>query len=186
MRDAQLLAAVEALLHNTVVVMPTGTGKTLVASAVMRCISELNPQRSCVMVVDRIPLVHQQRDALVLDTGMLVLPLCSENKTAQKVKKWVDNFYDAVVVTAGTLVGLLEEGVVSIDRFSVLVFDECHHATGLHDYSTILAKVRLVPPASRPRLLGLSASPFSCTTFEDAAQSMAKLREQFLQATICR
>lgn len=184
-RSYQKQAYVECLLQNTVLVMPTGTGKTLVAALVMHCFCQLNPNRTAVMVVDRVPLVFQQKEALTRDTGMRVLGLCGENKTEARVSRWLDGFYDAVVITAGCFVSLLECNTVIIDMFSVIVFDECHHASGNHHYTTILQRINSYAGSNQPRVIGLSASPFDCKSFDIAQKSMKILREQFIDARYC-
>jgi len=71
-RRAQVEAYLEALQRDCIVVMPTGFGKTLIASMVMRKLSQLNPTKVAVMIVDRIPLVFQQAKAIEMDTGVRI------------------------------------------------------------------------------------------------------------------
>ncbi|KAJ1397805.1 hypothetical protein B484DRAFT_257615, partial [Ochromonadaceae sp. CCMP2298] len=61
-REAQVRAYIEGLLRDCVVVLPTGCGKTLIASLLMARFRTLNPAKLVVMVVDRIPLVYQQAE----------------------------------------------------------------------------------------------------------------------------
>ena len=42
---------------------------------------QLNPTRMGVMLVDRVPLVFQQADAITDDTNLSVVRICGENKT---------------------------------------------------------------------------------------------------------
>jgi hypothetical protein len=185
-KPCQQLAYVETLIRDTIVVMPTGSGKTLAASLVMHRFSRLNRLRTAVMVVDRVPLVFQQQVAIRRDTGMTVLPICGENKTRRKVAQWVDCAIDAVVVTAGCLNVLLDEGSLSLDMFSVIVFDECHNAIGDHTYSSLLAKLSCMGHQSRPRIMGLSASPFKCDSFRGALSAKESLSRRFLGASYCQ
>lgn len=56
----QVEALAWSLVSNAIVVLPTGTGKTLVASLFLARMAHLNPGRMVAMIVDRIPLVQQQ------------------------------------------------------------------------------------------------------------------------------
>ena len=59
-RDYQIECFVEALQQDVVGVLPTGAGKTLIASMLLRRMKELNPEKMGLFIVDRIPLVFQQ------------------------------------------------------------------------------------------------------------------------------
>lgn len=41
----------------------------------------------CIQVVDRIPLVFQQSSAIARDTGLRMLPLCAETRTAWRLTR---------------------------------------------------------------------------------------------------
>ncbi|KAF0722904.1 hypothetical protein AaE_009915, partial [Aphanomyces astaci] len=127
-RPTQVCGFVEALLRDILVVMPTGSGKTLVAAMVMQRMRQLNPTRLAIMVVDRIPLVFQQGAAIEADTNLRVCCLCGENKTQATVQRLRHNHFDALVVTAGLLVEAAAKGELDPTAASVVVFDECHHA----------------------------------------------------------
>ena len=69
-----------------------------------------------------------------------------------------------------------------LEDVSLLVFDEAHHATGDHPYAQIMhSHYHQLPPTSRPRILGLTASPV--ITSRQAAAMIAKL-ESVLAARI--
>ena len=68
----QFLAFVRGLIRNTIIILPTGFGKTFIASLIMKRIHMKNPLRTAVMLVDRIPLVQQQARAISQDTGMVI------------------------------------------------------------------------------------------------------------------
>ena len=56
----QVECFVEALQQNLIAVLPTGAGKTLIASMWLKRMKELNPEKMGLFVVDKIPLVKQQ------------------------------------------------------------------------------------------------------------------------------
>ena len=48
----------------------------------------------------------------------------------------------------------------SMDRFNLVVIDECHYASGNHSYRLLMDKFyHPLPKDKRPRILGLTASP---------------------------
>ena len=59
-RDYQIQCFVEALQKDLVAILPTGAGKTLIASMLLKRMKELNPNKMGLFIVDRIPLVYQQ------------------------------------------------------------------------------------------------------------------------------
>ena len=74
----------------------------------------LNPNHMAVMLVDRIPLVFQQGQAIMNDTGIRVCSMCSENRTTKRVKQLHDGTYDALVITAGAFLELINREQVKV------------------------------------------------------------------------
>ena len=80
----QVECFVEALRQNLIAVLPTGAGKTLIASMWLKRMKELNPEKMGLFVVDKIPLVKQQAKvtfaSYISNTrglGALRAPTCS-------------------------------------------------------------------------------------------------------------
>ena len=176
-RDYQITAYIEALQRDLILVLPTGCGKTLVASIAAARMKILNPGHMVLFLVDRIPLVFQQGESISIETHLNVCSLTSEYNTNLKRRKLTQGVYDLLVSTAGAFLSL--KGYLSIDRFCYVIFDECHHATKQHDYKVILDEIKLCPPHNRPRVLGLTASP-PCSQ-----ELLKKFRETFCDAPIC-
>lgn len=69
-----------------------------------------------------------------------------------------------------------------------MVMDECHYATGNHNYATILKKYyHSLPENARPRILGLTASPLinvSWQTNEEQLQSLLTNFEKLMDARL--
>lgn len=59
-RPYQIECFVESLQRDLVAVLPTGAGKTLIASMLLKRMRQLNPKKMGLFIVDRIPLVFQQ------------------------------------------------------------------------------------------------------------------------------
>ncbi|CAK0821156.1 unnamed protein product [Prorocentrum cordatum] len=178
-RSYQIEAFVEALSRNVIVVIPTGGGKTLVASMILARMRRLNRDHMGLFVVDRIPLVFQQAVAIAAETGLRVCKLCSENRTKATIHELNDGAFDLLVVTGGSLREMLRRSELSLEVFSVVVFDEAHHATGEHCYAGLLEAIRAVPRSRRPRLVGLTASPCSAQTTKQAGDRLQLLQDRF-------
>lgn len=80
----------------------------------------LNPFRMAVMLVDRIPLVFQQGQALMEDTRLRVCRLCSENRTKRSVAKLHDGSFDVLVITAGSFLEMLNRKQLQV--FSEIIY----------------------------------------------------------------
>ena len=58
-RDYQLLSFIDSMLSDVILVMPTGSGKTLVSSMLLSRMAKENPSHLGLFLVNRIPLVFQ-------------------------------------------------------------------------------------------------------------------------------
>ena len=181
-RDYQITACIEALQNDLVLVLPTGYGKTLVASMTAARMKRLNPHFMVLFIVDRIPLVFQQAESISTDTHLNVCPITSEFNTNLKRKHLNQGYYDVLVSTAGAYLALERE--VKISKFCLVVIDECHHATKSHDYVILLKMIGKCDP--RPRVLGLTASPPSTKgNVISTKTELDKFRKVFFDAPIC-
>ena len=185
-RDYQITAYIEALQRDFVLVLPTGYGKTLVASLATARMKKLNPDSMVLFLVDRIPLVFQQAESISTDTHLRVCPITSESNTNLKRRQLNQGYYDVMVSTSGAYLAL--ERDVNITKFCLIIFDECHHATKSHDYVLLLKLIREHFPEdlNRPRVLGLTASPPSTKGNENLTkQLLDDFKEIFFNAPIC-
>ena len=176
-RDYQIIAYIEALQRDMILVLPTGCGKTLVSSLVAARMKSLNPNYMVLFLVDRVPLVFQQGESISISTHLNVCSLSSESNTNMKRRKLNQGVYDVLVATAGAFLALTN--CVGIERFCYVVFDECHHATKQHDYTKVLERIGKCDPNNRPRVLGLTASP------QTTKLQLEEFRRTFFDAPIC-
>eukprot|EP00755_Sulcionema_specki_P031013 Sspe_Gene.95706::Locus_68020_Transcript_1_1_Confidence_1.000_Length_7047::g.95706::m.95706/K11699/RDR, RDRP; RNA-dependent RNA polymerase len=153
----QLQGFVECMLRDTVVVMPTGAGKTLVSAMVLSRMARINPKLMGLVVVDRIPLVFQQSDVVERESGLSVEALCGATITPKKVERVAKREADVLVGTADLVWNLVEGKKVPLTLFHTIVVDECHHAKGAHSFARLLGAVRSL--RHPPRIVGLTASP---------------------------
>ena len=98
----QLPVRLEPYMHNLYLL---GAGKTMVAAKVAQCYAERDSRKIVIMVVDRINLVFQQVDAILLSNSVLVFnPLRSDR---QMHLTWTPTYKsaDSVVSPVLTITG---------------------------------------------------------------------------------
>ncbi len=136
---------------NTLVVLPTGLGKTLIA---LMLIKERMKKGRCLFLTPTKPLAKQHYESV-----MAVLGLTEENValvTGEIPPKKRKDMYntDVIISTPQTVRNDILKGVTSPD-FSLIIFDEAHRAVGDYAYTTIAKKAG----GDDALFVGLTASP---------------------------
>ena len=150
-RGYQRSMAQSCLGTSTLLVLPTGLGKTVVA---LRVAAEVLHERGgkVLFLAPTKPLVVQiasyLRDHLV---GMTVDIMTGENRPEQRKAIW--NGSNVIVATPQSVANDLDNGVFDLDGASLLVFDEAHRAVGNYAY------VRVAMRNHGALVLGMTASP---------------------------
>ena len=151
LRRYQLRAVQLALQQDLIVVLPTGAGKTLIATAVMDV--EAAQGRRSLFLVPTCLLVRQQAAAVRRETGLSVAEFQGGSSAPSAPFQ--------VLVATPTAFSALQAANSAFGylTFGRVVFDEIHHAVKKHPYIQILSQLNQLPwKAAAPRLLGLSAS----------------------------
>ncbi|KAH8681172.1 RNase3 domain-containing protein [Xylariales sp. PMI_506] len=186
-REYQVELFERAKEKNTIAVLPTGSGKTLIAAMLIRhfieqeLISRGNNQapRISFFLVDKIALVHQQFKVLSCNLdhnvarfhGDLIGSMSTEEYWKQQLEQNM-----VIVCTAEILHVLLLRGYLRMEQINLMVFDEAHHAKKNHPYATILKEFYAElknDDCRRPRIMGMTASPVDANT--DIALAAAQL-----------
>ncbi len=157
-REYQQRIAEAASQANTLVVLPTGLGKTLIALLVARARLEKFPKGKVVVLAPTKPLVLQHHNSfkniLSLEPKDIAL-LTGENPPEERSYLWRRSRF--VFATPQTVRNDVRHGRVDLNDVILLVFDEAHRC--VKDYSyTEVAKV-YKETAWTPLILGLTASP---------------------------
>ncbi len=141
--------------HNTLVVLPTGLGKTAIALRVIADALHREPARSVLFLAPTRPLViqHGHSVARSLDVPPPVV-LTGSIPPAKRAALLTPG--QVVVATPQVIANDLETGGLQLDRFSLIVFDEAHRAVGDYPYVRI---GRLNQAGPRARVLAMTASP---------------------------
>ncbi|MBO3755428.1 MAG: DEAD/DEAH box helicase, partial [Candidatus Brockarchaeota archaeon] len=155
-REYQVKIAKSCLNGNTLVCLPTGLGKTLIALLATAEMLRLKPQSKVIFLSPTRPLVLQH-----LNTFRKILALNPWEMEAvtgsiapnQRVNLWNKK---VVFSTPQVLMNDLLTGKADLSQVSMIIFDEAHRAVGDYAYTFIAER------ASGERgvlLLGLTASP---------------------------
>ncbi|KAI5574688.1 hypothetical protein BDE02_10G160800 [Populus trichocarpa] len=167
-RSYQLEALEQALKQNTIVFLETGSGKTLIATMLLRSYAHLlrKPSRFiAVFLVPEVFLVRQQAGVVRMHTdlnvGMYWGDMGIDFSHAATWKQEIDK-HEVLVMTHQILLNGLRQGYFKLDFIKVLIFDECHHARGNHPYACIMTEFfhRELRSGHHdlPRIFGMTAS----------------------------
>jgi ERCC4-related helicase len=153
----------QALDANTMVILPTGLGKTAVALLVAA--SRLyNEGGKVLMLAPTKPLVEQhlrffERYLLVKSpSGPEVSPFAmftGEAPPDERTGEW--NHAVVVLATPQVIKNDVIAGRYSLQDISLLIVDECHRATG--NYAYVFLAQRYLATSEKPLLLAMTASP---------------------------
>lgn len=149
-----------AVQKNTLVVLPTGLGKTSIALMLGAHRLQQYPDSKIMVLAPTKPLAEQHLHTMqrFLDIPEEEIVLFTGTVTP---KKRAAMFKEAKVIIS-TPQGLENDVIsnrISMKDISLMVFDEAHRATG--DYSYVWLAKRYDQQARFPRILGLTASPGS-------------------------
>ncbi len=151
-REYQVSVAAEILdsMDNTLVVIPTGLGKTAIGVMVL---SELVDEGRAVFLAPTVPLVNQHARFIDRATrGLDVKALTGKVRPERRKVEWKKS--DVVVATPHVIRNDIIEGRIDPDEASVVVFDEAHRAVGGYPYVYVSKEFNCLK-------VGLTASPGS-------------------------
>ncbi|MCI4330936.1 MAG: DEAD/DEAH box helicase [Thermoplasmata archaeon] len=144
-----------AVGRNTLVVLPTGLGKTAIA---LRTIAEFllrDPTRSILFLAPTRPLVVQHARS-VETTLFAPEPLVLTGSISPARRQELLHPPQVVVATPQVVGNDLASAEFDLSKFSLIIFDEAHRAVGDYPYVTIGRANRDGPDA---RVLAMTASP---------------------------
>ncbi len=161
-REYQLTVAMRALDANTLVVLPTGLGKTAVALIVAA--SRLyNEGGKILMLAPTKPLVEQH---LRFFENLLLLPgntgekpgftmFTGETPGEQRTTEWERS--TVIFATPQVIKNDILAGRYSLKDVTLMIIDECHRAVGNYAYVFLAEQYR--NQAKNGRILAMTASP---------------------------
>lgn len=157
-REYQKKIAEIATSVNTLVVLPTGLGKTIIAIMVTAGMLEKHPGSKVMVLAPTRPLVLQHRRAfgegLKLPEGSMAA-LTGTVDPGEREVLWMKS--RVIFATPQTVYNDVRQGRVSLRDVALAVFDEAHRS--VRDYTYTKLATAYKETALRPLILGLTASP---------------------------
>jgi len=151
----------KAIEKNTLVVLPTGLGKTYVGAMVAAHRLENSPGKILFMAPTR-PLVEQHcsmwRNIFNLDASLFQV-FTGKTLPEKREKEYRDAEF--IFATPQVVQNDIISGRIGLAEFALLIFDEAHRASGDYPYGFISEKY--VDAGGNPHILALTASPGSST-----------------------
>ena len=155
-REYQLEISLSAYKKNTLVVLPTGLGKTVIALLVISKKLGGNQKDKILFLAPTKPLVVQHSSFLRENLkNNPVAVLTGEIKPAQREEIWSKN--QVIVATPQIVENDLLSKKLSLKNVSLIVFDEAHHAIGNYPYVFISQMYKI--QRDNKLVLALTASP---------------------------
>lgn len=155
-RDYQVNIANSIKSKNSVVVLPTGLGKTVIALLSIADSMINNPQKTCMILAPTRVLVHQHYEFLInsLDLSKTEISVITgEDNLNKRQTKWQNQI---VCATPQILKLDIDRGIIDLKQFSIVIFDEVHRAVG--DYAYVPIANSLYSVNTNILLHGMTAS----------------------------
>lgn len=150
-RRYQIAAARACMRENTLVILPTGMGKTTVALIVAAEV--LGNGGKVLMMAPTKPLVDQHAQFFGEFLEGHTIGLCNGNMSPEK-RTDVLLASDMVISTPQCIANDLREGNYGLTSFGLVIYDEAHKAVGNYAYVEVAKHV-----PNRTIQMGMTASP---------------------------
>lgn len=160
-RDYQFNIIKTCLQTNTLVCLPTGLGKTMIASIIMYNFHKWFEGKIFFFAPTK-PLISQQKISFIklfpsLKNIVIEINGLISNKKREELYIEKKIFF----LTPQTLDNDLKLFLIQKEKISLLIFDEAHKAQKNYAYTTIINKLYEQNSKNKFRIIGLSASPGS-------------------------
>ncbi|SCU91444.1 LAMI_0E05930g1_1 [Lachancea mirantina] len=156
-RDYQFEIVRKALFENVICAIPTGTGKTFIASAVMLNFFRWTKNAKIIFTAPTRPLVAQQIQACLGVTGIPYedTAILLDKSRKNRVEIW--NSKRVFFTTPQVIENDLKRGVLNPKDVVCLVIDEAHRARGAYSYVEVIKFMDRFNTSYR--ILALTATP---------------------------
>jgi Fanconi anemia group M protein len=159
-RDYQRRFVEKALEANTLAVLPTALGKTVIAELVAAELLHRHPGCRILFMAPTKPLALQHRESVLKHLKLREDEVAAvTGETAARASVWSNSRVRFVTATPQTVWNDYRNGLVRLEEFALLVFDECHRSRSRYAYTRLAEEyIRRCP---YPLILALTASPGS-------------------------
>lgn len=156
-RDYQVKLGQIASQQPTLLVLPTGLGKTMIALLAILRVLDAEPTKKILVLAPTKPLVEQHGRAFEAHLEAIqVATFTGETDPDARTRAWT--YARIVCATPQVIENDLVRGLRDLKDVALIVYDEAHRATGNYAYVFIARRYR---DAGGKHALGLTASPGS-------------------------
>ena len=168
LRNYQEKTLGEIIDKNSFIVLPTGAGKTIIAVALSAI--KLSMGKVLIMAPTK-PLVAQHKKSFdnFFDNSELIGLVDGTIKSELRKNIWLES--DLIIATPQTVLSDLEKKYFDLEKFSLIVFDEAHRASGNYAYSKLMEYIE------KSQILAMSASPATDKERLDELKSILKIEK---------
>lgn len=193
-RPYQAILEEIASSKNTIIHLPTGSGKTFIAQ---RLIKKFRNQlkkpwgeggKRSFFLVNTVPLVNQQKNVIEM---MCPVDGVGAYSSEDGVDYWKKADWDSelarnqvIVMTSQILSDMLTHAYIRIEDINLIIFDECHHAVEDHPMRVIMKHFLNCKAHEQPRVLGLTATLLNGNVSISKIEETLKQLENTFHATI--
>jgi len=144
--------------RNSLIVLPTGLGKTIVGILLVSEALEKYPESKIIILAPTRPLVSQHKasceDFLNIDSNLIT---SFTGKISPEKRILLFNNSKIIVSTPQVIKNDVERGRYDLKHVSLIIFDEAHRTRGNYAYCFI--STEYLNTCQDPLILGLTASP---------------------------
>ena len=150
-RDYQINLAEQAKTENSLIILPTGLGKTTIALHVIAdCLTKR--KGGILFLAPTRVLVNQHYEFLKKTVRLDDIALITgEDLMAKRKKLWINSI---ICATPEIVRNDIIRKLVDVNQFSLVIFDEAHRAVGDYAYATIAEQLNI----DSTRILGMTAT----------------------------
>jgi Fanconi anemia group M protein len=150
-RDYQINLAQQAKTENSLVVLPTGLGKTTIALHVIA--DYLSKRKGGILFLAPTRVLVNQHYEFLKKTVRLddITLITGEDLLAKRKKLWINSI---ICATPEIVRNDIVRKIVDVNQFSLVIFDEAHRAVGDYAYATIAEQLNI----DSTRILGMTAT----------------------------
>ena len=156
-REYQINIAKSALKENSLVVLPTGLGKTIIALILIAEQLSKNNKKILFLAPTK-PLVSQHaqflKEFLTINPEEITV-FTGEISPSKRTNLWENS--KIIVSTPQVIENDLLSKKINLENFSLIIFDEAHHAVG--EYSYVFISEIYKQQGKERLILGITASP---------------------------
>jgi Fanconi anemia group M protein len=181
-RIYQQVLYAESMKSNTLIILPTGMGKTIVMVMVAANFLSKDTKKQVVIIAPTRPLVDQHSTTLKdkLNINPDLITIISGHTPPQKRK----DLWDAaqvLIATPQTIRNDIVSGICELSRISLLCVDEAHRAVGDDPY--VLPVQQYLRQNPKGRIIGFTASPGNKEKLKEVVHNIGITNIQYMDET---